>query len=85
MFLYCILVKEQIQVENRYRQNYKELEESVQQRVTDIWNTVDTDSIDELTDYVSYNHEFLKLFGFAVDGVDYEADLSPLVEINYLD
>jgi enoyl-[acyl-carrier protein] reductase/trans-2-enoyl-CoA reductase (NAD+) len=70
---------------NRYRQNYKELEESVQQRVTDIWNTVDTDSIDELTDYVSYNHEFLKLFGFSVDGVDYEADLSPLVEINYLD
>jgi enoyl-[acyl-carrier protein] reductase/trans-2-enoyl-CoA reductase (NAD+) len=70
---------------NRYRQNYKELEESVQQRVTDIWNTVDTDSIDELTDYVSYNHEFLKLFGFAVDGVDYEADLSPLVEINHLD
>ncbi len=71
--------------EGRLRQNYKELEDSVQQRVTDIWNTVDTDTIDELTDYVGYHHEFLKLFGFDVDGVDYDADVSPLVEINHLD
>ena len=71
--------------QNRYRQNYKELEDSVQQRVTDIWNTVDTDSIDELTDYVSYHNEFLKLFGFGVEGVDYDADVSPLADINHLD
>jgi len=71
--------------QNRYRQNYKELEDSVQQRVTDIWNSVDTETIDELTDYVAYHNEFLKLFGFGIDGVDYDADVSPLVEINYLD
>jgi enoyl-[acyl-carrier protein] reductase/trans-2-enoyl-CoA reductase (NAD+) len=52
--------------------------------VTDIWNTVDTDTIDELTDYVAYNQEFLKLFGFGVEGVDYDADLSPEVVINNL-
>jgi enoyl-[acyl-carrier protein] reductase/trans-2-enoyl-CoA reductase (NAD+) len=68
----------------RLRQNYKELEDSVQTRVTDIWNTVDSDTIDELTDYVGYHQEFLKLFGFGVDGVDYDADVSPLVEINHL-
>ncbi len=70
--------------QNRYRQNHKELEDSVQQRVTDIWNTVDSDSIDELTDYVSYHQEFLKLFGFGIDGVDYDADVNPLTEINNL-
>jgi len=70
--------------QGRYRQNYKELEDSVQQRVTDIWNTVDTDTIDELTDYESYHNEFLKLFGFGVDAVDYDADVNPLVEINNL-
>jgi enoyl-[acyl-carrier protein] reductase/trans-2-enoyl-CoA reductase (NAD+) len=70
--------------QNRYRQNYKELEDSVQQRVTDIWNTVETETIDELTDYVAYHAEFLKLFGFGIEGVDYDADLSPLVEINHL-
>lgn len=71
--------------EGRLRQNYKELEDSVQQRVTDIWNTVETDTIDELTDYNGYHHEFLKLFGFDVDGVDYDADVNPVVDINHLD
>jgi enoyl-[acyl-carrier protein] reductase/trans-2-enoyl-CoA reductase (NAD+) len=70
--------------QNRYRQNYKELEDSVQQRVTDIWNTVDSDTIDELTDYQSYHQEFLKLFGFGIDGVDYDADVSPELMINHL-
>jgi enoyl-[acyl-carrier protein] reductase/trans-2-enoyl-CoA reductase (NAD+) len=70
--------------EGRFRQNYKELEDSVQKRVTDIWNTVDTDTIDELTDYVAYHQEFLKLFGFGIEGVDYDADLSPEVVINNL-
>lgn len=62
-------------------QNYKELEDSVQARVQHIWDTVTTETIDELTDYVSYNHEFMKLFGFAVDGVDYEADVAADVAI----
>lgn len=68
----------------RLSQNYKELEDSVQNRVQEIWDTVDTDTIDELTDYVGYHAEFLKLFGFGVDGVDYDADVSPLAEINNL-
>lgn len=69
---------------NRYRQNYKELEDSVQQRVTDIWNTVDTETIDELTDYVSYHNEFIRLFGFGIESVDYDADVNPVTEINHL-
>jgi enoyl-[acyl-carrier protein] reductase/trans-2-enoyl-CoA reductase (NAD+) len=69
---------------NRYRQNHKELEDSVQKRVTDIWNTVDSDNIDELTDYVGYHQEFLKLFGFSVAGVDYEADVDTMAEIKHL-
>lgn len=68
----------------RLRQNNKELEDSVQQRVTDIWNTVDSDTIDELTDYIGYHNEFLKLFGFGVDSVDYDADVSPVTQINHL-
>jgi len=68
----------------RLSQNYKELEDSVQDRVQEIWDTIDTDTIDELTDYVGYHNEFLKLFGFAMEGVDYDADVSPLAEINYL-
>ena len=65
-------------------QNYKELEEDVQARIQHIWDTVDTDTIDELTDYVGYHNEFLKLFGFGVDGVNYEQDVDTVVEINNL-
>ncbi|MBQ4813582.1 trans-2-enoyl-CoA reductase family protein [Pseudoalteromonas luteoviolacea] len=63
-------------------QNYKELEDGVQARIQQIWDTVDTDTIDSLTDYEGYHNEFLKLFGFGVDGVDYEADVNTVVEIN---
>ncbi|WP_068546066.1 enoyl-ACP reductase FabV [Thalassotalea crassostreae] len=69
---------------NRIMQNLKELEDSVQDRVQQIWDQTQTETIDELTDYEGYNHEFLKLFGFEVDGVDYDADVSPLANINNL-
>ncbi|NVK24053.1 MAG: trans-2-enoyl-CoA reductase family protein [Gammaproteobacteria bacterium] len=65
-------------------QNYKELEDDVQSRVQTVWDTVTTETIDELTDYVGYHQEFLHLFGFDFDNVDYEADVDPQVAINHL-
>ncbi|MBU2882550.1 trans-2-enoyl-CoA reductase family protein [Psychrosphaera sp. B3R10] len=62
-------------------QNYKELEDSVQERVQAVWDSVDTDTIDEMTDYVGYHQEFLHLFGFDYDNVDYDADINPVAEI----
>ena len=38
-----------------------------------------TENLFELTDYKSYKDEFLKLFGFGVAGVDYAADVDPVV------
>lgn len=68
----------------RLSQNYKELEDSVQDRIQHIWDTVDSDTIDELTDYVGYHNEFLQLFGFGFDSVDYDEEIDPLVAINHL-
>ncbi|WP_016957803.1 enoyl-ACP reductase FabV [Catenovulum agarivorans] len=65
----------------RLSQNYKELEDKVQDAVQIIWDSVTTETIDDLTDYISYNREFLHLFGFEYDNVDYDADVSPLVEL----
>jgi len=62
-------------------QNYKELEDDVQARVQAVWDSVDTSSIDELTDYVGYHNEFLRLFGFGIDGVDYEQDIDSVKPI----
>lgn len=67
--------------EGRLRADYKELAPEVQARVLELWDKVDNGNIYELTDFAGYKHEFLRLFGFEIDGVDYEADVNPEVAI----
>ena len=67
--------------EGRLRADYKELAPAVQARVQELWNQVTNENLYELTDFAGYKTEFLRLFGFAVDGVDYEADVNPDVGI----
>lgn len=67
--------------DGRLRADYLELREEVQQKVEDLWAQITDDTIDSLSDMKGYKEEFLKLFGFEVEGVDYEADVSPLVPI----
>jgi len=62
-------------------QNYKELEDDVQARIQAVWDKVDSSTIDELTDYVGYHNEFLRLFGFGIESVDYEQDVEPVQTI----
>jgi len=57
-----------------------ELREDVQQEVAELWSKVDSDNIEELTDLAGYRREFFQLFGFETDGVDYDADVNPIVE-----
>ena len=70
--------------EGRLRADLKELQPQVQERVNELWQQVNNDNINELTDFAGYKHEFLKLFGFEVDGVDYDADVNPEAPINNL-
>jgi len=74
----------EIDEEKRYRLDDWELRDDVQQACRDIWPQVTTENLFELTDYASYKKEFLKLFGFGVEGVDYAADVSPLVEADFI-
>ncbi|MGE8681919.1 MAG: bifunctional NADH-specific enoyl-ACP reductase/trans-2-enoyl-CoA reductase, partial [Achromobacter marplatensis] len=41
-------------------------------------------NIYQLTDFAGYKQDFLRLFGFEIEGVDYEADVDPAVEIRGL-
>lgn len=61
----------------RVRIDDLEMKPDVQAEVTRIWPTVTTENIEALTDIAGYRREFLKLFGFGVSGVDYEADVEP--------
>ena len=69
---------------NRLRQDGKELAPEVQKAVTELWPQVTTENIDEMTDFKGYNEDFLKLFGFGLKGVDYDADVSPVAPIQNL-
>lgn len=70
--------------EGRLRADLKELDPSVQDQVNDLWPQVTSENLNQLSDFAGYKHEFMKLFGFEVDGVDYDADVNPEVAINNL-
>ncbi len=64
---------------DRIRMDDWELRDEVQNEVKQIWPKITTENLFEQTDYASYKIEFLKLFGFGVAGVNYEADVDALV------
>lgn len=68
---------------NRFRVDELELNAETQAKVGAIWDVVDTDTLNELTDFGAYQAEFLRLFGFGIDGVDYAADVNPSVAANF--
>lgn len=67
--------------EGRCRVDELELRPEIQQAVADSWAKISDDNINELTDFAGYKHEFLKLFGFEMGSVDYDADVNPEVDI----
>ncbi|MDR2664283.1 MAG: trans-2-enoyl-CoA reductase family protein [Puniceicoccales bacterium] len=55
----------------RIRLDERELDPALQRKISDRWPSVSTDNLLELTDFSGYRSDFLRLFGFGVDGVDY--------------
>lgn len=62
--------------QGRLRLDDRELREDVQQACKDLWPRVNDDSLFTLTDYAGYKQDFLRLFGFGRQDVDYEADVA---------
>ena len=59
----------------RIRIDDREMREDVQEAVAELWPQVTTENLRELTDFEGYRSDFLSLFGFGVESVDYEADV----------
>ena len=59
--------------ESRIRLDDLEMRDEVQAEVARRWAEVTTESLDELTDFAGYQRYFEQLFGFSVDGIDYDA------------
>ncbi len=63
--------------EGRIRLDDVELSAPVQDEVKRRWPLVTTENLEELADLQGFRQDFLKVFGFGIDGVDYEADQDP--------
>ncbi len=63
--------------EGRIRMDDVELRDEVQEEVRRRWDLVETDNLAELGDLSGFREDFLRIFGFGIDGVDYEADIDP--------
>ena len=52
-----------------------EMREDVQSKVEDLWSHVTTENLKEYADIDGYWEDFYGMFGFGIDGVDYDKDI----------
>ncbi len=68
----------QLDEAGRIRIDDWEMRDDIQASVAKAWETVDDSNFAELGDFPGYQKEFLKLFGFGLDGVNYDAETDSL-------
>ena len=68
-----------LDAESRIRMDNFELGDEIQDQVKGIWESIDSSNAKDLADIEGFRTEFLKLFGFGRDDVDYEAEVDPLL------
>ncbi|MEK5375768.1 enoyl-ACP reductase FabV [Paenibacillus sp. FSL P2-0173] len=66
--------------EGRIRLDNWEMRDDVQQAVKAAWSEITTENVSELGDLEQYRLDFLQLFGFGFDEIDYELDVNPEVD-----
>jgi enoyl-[acyl-carrier protein] reductase/trans-2-enoyl-CoA reductase (NAD+) len=65
----------------RIRVDDWEMAPAVQELVGQRWEQVNTENLAEFGDFEGYQSSFLRLFGFGLDGVDYQAESNPGVSV----
>lgn len=63
----------------RLRVDEHELTEEVQTEVKRRWERISNENLRQLSDFEGYRSDFLKLFGFGFQNVDYEADVETVL------
>lgn len=64
---------------HRIRLDDWEMRADIQSEVMAAWAQVDSENLTTLANLDAYRDDFLQLFGFGLDGVDYDADVNPNV------
>jgi enoyl-[acyl-carrier protein] reductase/trans-2-enoyl-CoA reductase (NAD+) len=66
---------------NRLRLDDREMRADVQAEIARLWPQVTTENLRELTDFAGFQRQFRNLFGFDVEGVDYERPVETDTEL----
>jgi enoyl-[acyl-carrier protein] reductase/trans-2-enoyl-CoA reductase (NAD+) len=59
-----------------------EMREDVQEKVKNLWELATTENLIDIGDLAGYKQDFLNLFGFGFNGVDYAADTNEMMMIS---
>ncbi|MCF6132077.1 enoyl-ACP reductase FabV [Flavobacterium wongokense] len=59
-----------------------EMRDDIQDKVKELWAKATSENLTEIGDLAGYKQDFLNLFGFGFDKVDYKADANELVQID---
>ncbi len=65
----------------RIRVDDWEMADDVQAEVDKLWKQITTGNLSEISDIEGYRKEFFNLFGFEIDGIDYEKDANENVQV----
>lgn len=71
----------QLDEKGRVRIDDWEMRDDIQRAVAELWPKVTTENLAELSDIAGYRAEFLRLFGFGMPGVDYDAEADPVAPL----
>jgi enoyl-[acyl-carrier protein] reductase/trans-2-enoyl-CoA reductase (NAD+) len=66
--------------QGRIRIDDWEMKDAIQNGVATLWNEVTTENLSSLGDLEGYRKDFMRLFGFEVEGVNYEEDVNEVVD-----
>ena len=58
-----------------------EMDKDIQAKVLQLWETAETDNLQQIGDLEGYRKDFYNLFGFGFDGVDYTTDSDEMLQI----
>jgi enoyl-[acyl-carrier protein] reductase/trans-2-enoyl-CoA reductase (NAD+) len=62
----------QLDAEGRIRIDDREMQEDVQSLIAERWRAITTETLSVLADLEGFQRDFRQLFGFGIEGVDYE-------------
>ena len=58
-----------------------EMREDIQAKVAELWSQSSTEALDSIGDLKGYRTDFFNLFGFEMEGIDYEAEADEMTQI----